>query len=240
LAIQWQRKGLAPAPREQRRLTKEKIAWARDSLCLKWCVEVRVGVNQYPSHMTTLEGWKWWPSSSTGAVEGGVLWLRVRQWISWVLGTKKDTPMSRPFAAMMVKSPCGCHMLPLWEGEATVIQKSSTYETMKPLGINMCRGTTYRRKRRGEMGDPWGVPTGTGEERLGEPGNTRVHVLSDRKEDTQSTTWEGMWEARSLALRVEALTLSKPALMSRKRVETFSLGLWRVFIACVRARQASE
>jgi len=48
-----------------------------------------------------------------------------------------------------------------------------------------------------------------------------------------------MWEARSLALRVEALTLSKPALMSRKRVETSSLGHWRVFISCVRVRQES-
>jgi len=37
------------------------------------------------------------------------------------------------------------------------------------------------------MGDPWGVPTETGEEMLGEPWNTRVQVLSERKEDTQST-----------------------------------------------------
>jgi len=37
------------------------------------------------------------------------------------------------------------------------------------------------------MGDPWGVPTETGEESLGEPWNTRVQVLPDRKEDTQST-----------------------------------------------------
>jgi len=36
LAIRWHRKGLTPAPGEDRRLTKEKIAWARDSLCLKW------------------------------------------------------------------------------------------------------------------------------------------------------------------------------------------------------------
>ena len=49
-----------------------------------------------------------------------------------------------------------------------------------------------------------------------------------------------MCEARSVALRVEALKLFKPALMSRKRVETFSLGLWRVLTSCVRARQASE
>jgi len=45
LAIQWQRKGLMPAPGENRRLTREKIPWARDSLCLRWWVEVRVGVN---------------------------------------------------------------------------------------------------------------------------------------------------------------------------------------------------
>ena len=49
-----------------------------------------------------------------------------------------------------------------------------------------------------------------------------------------------MLEAGSLALRVRASTLSNPALMSRKRVETCSLGLGRVFISCMRVRQASE
>jgi len=83
------------------------------------------------------------------------------------------------------------------------------------------------------------VPTETGEERLGEPWKTRVQVLSDREEDTQSTIYEGTWEARSLARRVEASTLSKPALMSKKRVETSSLGLWSVLISCVSVRQAS-
>jgi len=34
--------------------------------------------------------------------------------------------------------------------------------------------------------------------------------------------------------------LSKPALMSRNRVETSSLGLWRVFTSCMRVRQALE
>jgi len=89
------------------------------------------------------------------------------------------------------------------------------------------------------MVDHWGVPTETGEERFGEPWNTRVQVLSNRKEDTQMTMMESTSEARSLALRVEALTLSKPAVMPRKWAETSSLGLWRVFISCVRARQAS-
>jgi len=37
-----------------------------------------------------------------------------------------------------------------------------------------------------------------------------------------------------------ALTLSKPALISRKRVETLSLGLWRVLTSCAKKRQASE
>ena len=94
-------------------MTEEKTAWARDSLCLKWCVDVRAEVNQYPSHLTTLEGWNRCPSSSIGAVEGGVLWLRVCQWISSVLGTEKDTPMSRPFVDMVDKSPCMRRMLPL-------------------------------------------------------------------------------------------------------------------------------
>jgi len=69
-----------------------------------------------------------------------------------------------------------------------VIEKSSTYEIMRPLGIDICREATSRRPRRGEMGDPWGVPPETEEGRLGEPWKTRVQVLWDRKEDTQSTT----------------------------------------------------
>jgi len=166
---------------------KEKIAWARDTLWLKWWVEVRAGVNQYSSHLTTPEGWKRWSSSSIGAVDGGVLWLGVRQWISSLLGTEKETPISRPFVDMMEKSPCRWRMFSLWEVEATVREKWSTYEIMRPLGIDMWRGATNRRKRRGEMGDPWGGPTETGEVRLAEPWKTRVQVLSDRKEDTQST-----------------------------------------------------
>jgi len=32
--MRWQRKGLTPAPGEESRLTKEKMAWANESLCL--------------------------------------------------------------------------------------------------------------------------------------------------------------------------------------------------------------
>ena len=58
LAARWQRNGLRPAPGEDSHLMKEKMAWAMDSLCLKWWVVVWGGGNKYPSHLTTLEGWK--------------------------------------------------------------------------------------------------------------------------------------------------------------------------------------
>ena len=78
--MRWHRKGLMPGPGDDWRLTKNKIAWARHSLCLKWWVVLRAGVNQYPSHLTkrSLEGWKRWPSSSLGATEGGgpLAWSR--------------------------------------------------------------------------------------------------------------------------------------------------------------------
>ena len=109
----WHRKGFTPAPGEDRGLMKEKIAWAKDSLCLKWWVVLSAGGNQYPSHLTTLEGWKRWPSSAMGAIEGGDLWLGVRQWMSTVFGTEQDTPMSRPLAATVLKSLSSLRMLPL-------------------------------------------------------------------------------------------------------------------------------
>jgi len=126
LAMRWHRKGLTPAPGEDRGLKKEKIAWAKDRLCLKWRVVLRAGGNQYPSHLTTLEGWMRWPSSSMGAIEGGDLWLGVRQWMSSVFGIAKDTPTSWPLAATVLKRLCSLRMLPLWGGEATVIEKWST------------------------------------------------------------------------------------------------------------------
>jgi len=44
-------------------------------------------------------------------------------------------------------------MLPLWEGKTTVIERSSTYETMRPSGIDILRGATYSGERRGQIGD---------------------------------------------------------------------------------------
>jgi len=46
--------------------------------------------------------------------------------MSSVLGTEKDTPMSPLLVAMVEKGFCSHRMFPLWEGEATVTEKSST------------------------------------------------------------------------------------------------------------------
>jgi len=112
---------VTPTPRENRRLTKKKPAWARESLYPKCWPEVRAGVNQYSSHLTTLEGWKRWPSSSIGADEGWVLQLGVRPCTSSVLGTAKYTPMSPHLVDRVEKGLCSRRMLPLGEGEATMI-----------------------------------------------------------------------------------------------------------------------
>ena len=126
MAIQCHKKGMTPAPGEEMRLMKERTAWARESLCLKWWVVVLAGVNQYPSHLTTWEGWKGCPSSSMKAVEWGLLWLGVRQLMSLPFGTEKDTPMPRPLVAIVDNSFCNWRIFPLQEGEATGSKRSST------------------------------------------------------------------------------------------------------------------
>jgi len=65
--------------------------------------------------------------------------------------------------------------------------KSSTYEIIRPRGILKCSGATYRRKRSGEIGDPWGAPTLTGAGVPGAPWKTRVQLRSPKKDKTQET-----------------------------------------------------
>ena len=96
------------------------------------------------------------------------------------------------------------------------------------------------RKRRGDSGEPWGVPTETGAGVLGAPWKTRVHFLPLRKEETQSTMYEGMFLESRRDRSLVALTLSKQAFMSRKRVDTFRRGRGRVPTSWVRVATASE
>ena len=45
-AIRWLRKGLTPAPGKESLLTKEKLAWASETLWAKWCWEFSAGESQ--------------------------------------------------------------------------------------------------------------------------------------------------------------------------------------------------
>ena len=96
------------------------------------------------------------------------------------------------------------------------------------------------RKKSGDMREPWGVPTSTGAFVPGAPWKTRLQERSERKEVAQSTIYEGMFFPRRRDLSLEALTLSKPALMSRKRIETAHRGHWRMRTSWIRVAQASE
>ena len=67
-----------------------------------------------------------------------------------------------------------------------------------------------------------------------------VQEPSERKEATQSTMYEGMLFTRRRDLSFEALTLSKPAFMSRKRVDTAHRGHWRVRTSWIRVAYVSD
>ena len=66
-------------------------------------------------------------------------------------------------------------------------EKSSKEETLTPFGITMCRGEKYIKNCKGETQEPCGMPTEMGARMLGEPWKTRVHILSKRNKETQST-----------------------------------------------------
>jgi len=65
-----QRYGGRPFPGGESLLIVSKAPWARDSLLLKWALEERGGVNQYPSHLTVSLGEKYRLSNRTPAIEG--------------------------------------------------------------------------------------------------------------------------------------------------------------------------
>jgi len=75
-------------------------------------------------------------------------------------------------------------------------------------------------KRRGEMGEPWGVPTATGENILGEPWKSSLHMQWVRKLPTHAVRYLWAPLARSADMSWARSTLSKLPLMSRKGDET--------------------
>ena len=62
------------------------------------------------------------------------------------------------------------------------------------------------------------MPNETGAVSLGKPWKTSLQDLSDKEEETQSTIYVGLCWARKEVLMIAAL-------ISRKSVETLSLGL---------------
>ena len=70
-----------------------------------------------------------------GGKRGGDLSLWVRQWMSSVFGTEKETLSSEALQEISTNRPCRRRMLDLCDGDATVREKSSTYETMIPVGM---------------------------------------------------------------------------------------------------------
>jgi len=95
-------------------------------------------------------------------------------------------------------------------------------------------------KRSGEMGEPWGVPTATGENILGDPGKRSLHMRLVRKQPTHAMRYLWAPLARSADMSWPGSTLSKPPLMSRNKDETLDPSLWRRRISCVRVDVASK
>jgi len=89
-------------------------------------------------------------------------------------------------------------------------------------------------------GEPWGVPTETGANTLGDPWYRSRNDLPDRKELDQDTTYGLTPLALSMPQRLAGLTLSKPPFMSTNSVETFLPAIWGVFIWLVRVVTASK
>jgi len=79
----------------------------------------------------------------------------------------------------------------------------------------------------------------TGENILGEPWKKRRQDLPVRKKRVQDARYGLTPLAFTMRQWGEGFMLSKPPLMSRKRVETFLLSICRVLTSCERVVQAS-
>jgi len=170
--MRWHRKGLTPAPGEDKRLTKEKIAWAKESLCLKWWVVLRAGVNQYPSHLTTLDGWKRWPSRSIGAIERGDLWLGVRQWMSSAFWDREGHAYAPALRSDRVKQSLQFADVASVGQGGYCDRKIVDGREHKPFGDRHVQGGNIYQEKQG--GD-WGPLGGAHQDRRGEVGGSLKH-----------------------------------------------------------------
>ena len=106
--------------------------------------------------------------------------------------------------------------------------RSSTKDMVLAAAVPLCNGATYSTNRRGDMGDPWGVPTATFLKEFGAPWKRRRHDLSVRKVLIYAIIYGESPFSLSIPVRRAGLTLSKPPLMSKKREEALSFSLCAV------------
>jgi len=92
----------------------------------------------------------------------------------------------------------------------------------------------------GETGEPCVVPKETGAKVFGERWYRSRHVLPDKKDLVQDTRYRLTAFALSMLHKADGFTLSKPAFMSMKSVDTFTPAIWRVLTSCVRVDVVSE
>ena len=91
-----------------------------------------------------------------------------------------------------------------------------------------------------ETGEPWGVPTDTWANTLGDAWYKSRYDLLDRNDFVQDTRYGLTPLALSRPQRVAAFKFSKLPFMSRKSAETFLPAICGVFTSWVRVVTASE
>ena len=118
---------------------------------------------------------------------GGVRSFCVRQCMSSVLGTEKERPSFDAWRLSFLNLACNSWILRRWEDETDVSARSSTKEMVLADEVPLWRGAMYRTNRRGEIGDPYGVPTATFTKEFGAPWKRRRQDLSERNALTHET-----------------------------------------------------
>ena len=103
---------------------------------------MRLWSNQKPSQRTEVEGVISWPPSWIGEKGAGDLCLWVSQWITSVFSGANGTEMDVPWVTRESKATISFCEFCSYEVEATVREKSSTYDKQNDMPFEACRGAT--------------------------------------------------------------------------------------------------
>ena len=107
------------------------------------CIKpVRLWSNQKPSQRTEVEGVIDWPPNWMGEKGAGDLCLQVSQWITSVFSGAKGTWMDAPWVVRESNAAISLREFCSYDVEATVKEKSSTYDRRKDIPSRACSGAT--------------------------------------------------------------------------------------------------